>query len=144
MPSSATVEVVVHLHGHSPQGRRMNPIRDMEPRSGLDLVDPVLPATVGRTTPTLLVLPRGHFYGGGSARGYSLPALVAPGAMSSLVEDALSWSAQTVGKKWLHTQPNGRFDLTGKQDRLLAVIGPRGGGSAADLPCGPFLGGCSR
>jgi hypothetical protein len=79
-----------------------------------------------------------------SALDRGLPALVAPGAMSSLVEDALSWSAQTVGEKWLRTQPNGRLDLTGKQDRLLAVIGRRGGGSAADLPCGPFLGGCSQ
>ena len=65
-PSSATVDVVVHLHGHSAQGRRINLIRDIEPRSGLDLVDPAHAATVGRTSPTVLVLPRGHFYGGKS------------------------------------------------------------------------------
>src|SRR4051812_26831611 len=30
MPSVATVDVVVHLHGHSARGRRMNLVRDME------------------------------------------------------------------------------------------------------------------
>src|SRR5688572_1601536 len=34
MPSPATVDVVVHLHGHWPGGRRMHLVRDMEPRSG--------------------------------------------------------------------------------------------------------------
>jgi hypothetical protein len=121
MPSSATVDVVVHLHGHSPQGRRMNLIRDIEPRSGLDLVDPAHPATVGRTSPTLLVLPRGHFYGGKSGRGYSFPALVAPGAMSSLVEDALRRFSAATGAR----ATRGKLILTahsGGGAALMAIL----------------------
>jgi hypothetical protein len=89
MPSTTTVDVVVHLHGHWPGGRSMHLVRDMEPRSGLDLVDPAHPATVGRTTPTLLVLPRGHFHGGRSGHGYSFPALKRPKALPALVDEAL-------------------------------------------------------
>jgi hypothetical protein len=69
MPRSATVDVVVHLHGHSCHGECMSLVGEMEPRSGLDLADPANPATAGRTTPTLLILPRGNFYGGESCRG---------------------------------------------------------------------------
>jgi hypothetical protein len=67
----------------------MHLVRDMEPRSGLNLVDPAHPATVGRTTPTLLVLPRGHFHGGRSGHGYSFPALKRPKALPALVDEAL-------------------------------------------------------
>lgn len=76
MPRSATVDFVVHLHGHSDCGQCMDLVREMEPRSGLDLADPANPATAGRTTPTLLILPRGNFYGGRSGHGYDFPALV--------------------------------------------------------------------
>jgi hypothetical protein len=112
MASSATVDVVVHLHGHSPHGRRMNLIRDMEPRSGLDLADAAHPSTVGRTSRTLLVLTRGHFYGGRSGRGYGFPALVAPGATSSLIQDALrrfsaATGVQATGGKLILTAHSG-------------------------------------
>jgi hypothetical protein len=76
MPRSATVDFVVHLHGHSDCGQCMDLVREMEPRSGLDLADPANPASAGRTTPTLLILPRGNFYGGRSGHGYDVPALV--------------------------------------------------------------------
>jgi hypothetical protein len=89
MPRSATVDVVVHLHGHSCHGECMSLVGEMEPRSGLDLADPANPATAGRTTPTLLILPRGNFYGGESCRGYDFPALVRPGALDTLIDDAL-------------------------------------------------------
>ena len=87
--ATTTVDVVVHLHGFSGRGPRMNLVDDKEPRSGLDLVDPAHPATPGRRGPTLLVLPRGHFHGGTSGHGYSFPALTPPGALSRLVDDAL-------------------------------------------------------
>lgn len=89
MPRSATVDVVVHLHGHSDCGQCMDLVREMEPRSGLDLADPANPATAGRTTPTLLILPRGNFYGGRSRHGYDFPAVVRPGAVDTLIDDAL-------------------------------------------------------
>jgi hypothetical protein len=89
MPRRAQVDVVLHLHGFAARGRGMTLPRDIEPRSGLDLVDPDQPRTIGRSTPTLLVLPRGHFFGGRTGRGYSFPALLRPGAVLSLVDEAL-------------------------------------------------------
>jgi len=100
MPRAATVDVVVHLHGFSGRGERMSLVDHKEPRSGLDLTDPANPASRGRRSPTLLVLPRGHFaelaertiqhrHGGKSGHGYSFPALTSPGALSRLVDDAL-------------------------------------------------------
>jgi hypothetical protein len=97
MARSATVDVVVHLHGFSGRGMRMSLVDDKEPRSGLDLVDPARPATPGRRGPTLLVLPRGHFHGGKSGKGYSFPALTTPGAVSRLVDDALRRFAAASG-----------------------------------------------
>lgn len=82
MPRVATVDVVVHLHGFSGRGVRMNLVEDKEPRSGLD-------PPPARRGPTLLVLPRGHFHGGRSGHGYSFPALTPPGALARLVDDAL-------------------------------------------------------
>ena len=89
MPAGSAVDVVVHLHGFSVRGRAMNLVRDMVPISGLDLADPASPGTPGRRTPTLLVLPRGHFFGGRTGRGYSFPALRRRGAMTALIDDAL-------------------------------------------------------
>ena len=64
--------------------------------SGLDFTDPRNPSSVGRTSPTLLVLPRGNFFGGRSGRGYNFPALHPPGALNELVDDALArFGAQT-------------------------------------------------
>ncbi|MEU7790658.1 phage tail tip lysozyme [Amycolatopsis sp. NPDC049159] len=86
VPRDGAVDVVVHLHGFSARGARMTLPDDKEPRSGLDLTDPANPSVRGRRTPTLLVLPRGHFRGG---RAYGFPALTAPGALARLVSDAL-------------------------------------------------------
>jgi hypothetical protein len=121
LPRTGTVDIVVHLHGHSPQGARMNLVRDIEPRSGLDLVNPAQPGTPGRTTPTLLVLPRGHFYGGRSGRGYSFPALEAPGALNALVDDAVRRVSAATGARLTR----GRLILTahsGGGSALMAIL----------------------
>src|SRR4051812_20365554 len=75
LPGSGPLDVVVHLHGHSPRGVQMNLVRDMLPVSGLDLTDPAHPGPAGPVRPILLLLPRGHFFGGRSGRGYTFPAL---------------------------------------------------------------------
>lgn len=49
-----------------------------------------------RLRPTLLVLPRGSFHGGRTGRAYGFPALVRPGGLTALVDDALRrFSART-------------------------------------------------
>ena len=98
MSQSATVDVVVHLHGWSPGvGGRMNILRHKLPVSGLDFADPKNPALVGRTTPTLLVLPRGHHDPVGSkTERYTFPALIKPGALQRLVDESIAlFNAQT-------------------------------------------------
>jgi hypothetical protein len=70
----------------------MDLVREMEPRSGLDLADPANPATAGRTTPTLLTLPRGNFYGGRSGHGYDFPAQVlSMGGKTRTLARLLTW-----------------------------------------------------
>jgi hypothetical protein len=96
MPGSATVDVVVHLHGHS--DKCMDLVRDMERQSGLDLVDPARRATTGRTTPTLLVLPRGR-HAGGTSRRYDFAALEPPGALTALIDDALRRFSAVTGAR---------------------------------------------
>ena len=91
------VDVAVHLHGFSGRGRAMRLTRDMLPVCGLDFSDPDNPSSPGRTSPTLLVLPRGRFFGGRSGRGYTFPALHVPGALASLVDDAVARVAAHVG-----------------------------------------------
>ncbi|MFF5294184.1 phage tail tip lysozyme [Paractinoplanes globisporus] len=108
MPVRATVDVVVHLHGFFERGRAMNLVRDMVPRSGLDLADPDRPHVVGRRSPTLLVLPRGHFYGGGKGRGYAFPALRPRGALDALVDEALRRFNEATGAR----ATRGRLILT--------------------------------
>jgi D-alanyl-D-alanine carboxypeptidase len=107
MAAPAAVDVVVHLHGHSPRGRAMRIDRDMMPVSGLDFADPGGTAA-GRTSPTLLVLPRGHFYGGRYGRGYTFPALEPPGALDGLVAQALRLFGERTGVR----APRGRLILT--------------------------------
>jgi hypothetical protein len=74
--SAASVDVVVHLHGFSREGRAM-PLAEKVARSGLDLS--------GRTRPTLAILPRGnwirHYY-------YDFPALLS-GGIDQLIDYAL-------------------------------------------------------
>jgi subtilisin family serine protease len=90
MTESATMDVVVHLHGFSTRGRSMQLTTDIVPVSGLDFTDPRDHSMRGRTRPALLVLPRGNFFGGRSGRGYNFPALHPPGALKELVDDALA------------------------------------------------------
>ena len=121
MPRTATVDVVVHLHGHSDHGRQMHLVRDKVPISGLDLVDPAHPATGGRRAPTLLVLPRGNFYGGRSGHGYGFPALTAPGTLHSLVDTALRRFSAASGVR----ATRGRLILTahsGGGSALMAIL----------------------
>ncbi|GIE99852.1 phage tail tip lysozyme [Paractinoplanes rishiriensis] len=81
VPAGARVDVVVHLHGYSARGRALRLVRDKLPSSGLDLGM--------RPAPTLAVLPRGHFFGGGSGRGFSFPALRRRGAVVALADEAI-------------------------------------------------------
>ena len=90
MTVPAHLDVVVHLHGFSDRGRTMRLTRDKEPISGLDFADPANPASTGRSAPALLVLPRGHYFGGPYGNGYSFPALEPPGALADLVREALA------------------------------------------------------
>ncbi len=121
MPTPAVLDVVVHLHGYAARGPAMTLPRDIEPRSGLDLADPDDPATPGRSSPTLLILPRGHYFGGRSGRGYSFPALVRPGALTEMIEDAVRRFGAATGAI---TQP-GRLILTahsGGGQPLMAIL----------------------
>jgi hypothetical protein len=97
--ASGAVDVVVHLHGYSlSKGTRLHIGRDLKPRSGLDWSDPTgKDRAPGRTRPTLALLPRGHFFGGASGRGYSFPALVAPGGLQQLIEFGLERLSRSLG-----------------------------------------------
>ena len=97
MESPGTVDVVVHLHGFAVRGRSMQLPADIVPVSGLDFTDPRNRSSAGRTSPTLLVLPRGNFFGGRSGRGYNFPALHRAGALTELVDDALHRFAEQAG-----------------------------------------------
>lgn len=99
MNAPGTVDVVVHLHGFSARGRLMRLPADIVPVSGLDFSDPQHPSAAGRTSPTLLVLPRGNFFGGRSGRGYNFPALHPPGALDELVDDALAQFGASAGAR---------------------------------------------
>jgi LAS superfamily LD-carboxypeptidase LdcB len=93
------VDVVVHLHGYSLRpGTQLHIERDLKARSGLDWSDPTgRHGTQRRTRPTLALLPRGHFVGGASGRGYSFPALTAEGGLQQLIDFGLNQLAGTLG-----------------------------------------------
>ncbi|SDD02766.1 phage tail tip lysozyme [Rhodococcus tukisamuensis] len=100
MAQPSVVDVVVHLHGHHGGGWDIDINARKLPISGLDFADPANPAALGRTAPTLLVLPRGHHdpqtsKGYNPAR-YTFPALTRPGGLQQLVDEALArFAAQT-------------------------------------------------
>jgi hypothetical protein len=79
-----TVDVVVHLHGFSQQGRDM-PLSEKAPRSGIDLS--------GRERLTVALLPRGnwirHYY-------YDFPGLLS-GGIDALIAYALDRIARAAG-----------------------------------------------
>lgn len=121
MTTPAAVDVVVHLHGWSGRGRAMRIDRDKAPLSGLDLADPTDPTRTGRRTPTLLLLPRGHFFGGRSGAGYTFPALQAAGALRRLVDEGLAGLAEATGLR----RRAGRLVLTahsGGGASLMAIL----------------------
>jgi hypothetical protein len=93
------VDVVVHLHGYSlSKGARLNVARDLKVRSGLDWSDPAgKDNRPGRIRPTLALLPRGHFFGGASGRGYSFPALTAAGGLQQLINFGLERLSTSLG-----------------------------------------------
>jgi hypothetical protein len=122
---SDAVDVVVHLHGYSlSKGARLDIVRDLKVRSGLDWSDPTgKDRTPGRPRPTLALLPRGHFYGGASGRGYSFPALTAAGGLQQLIDFGLERLATSLGLGRLKCN---RLILTahsGGGAALLSILG---------------------
>jgi hypothetical protein len=103
--AAALVDVVVHLHGFSQQGREM-PLAEKAAGSGLDLSC--------RKRPTIALLPRGNWL---RYTWYDFPALLT-GGMDRLVDYGLQRFAQAAGM--------GRFAL----DRLI-LAGHSGGGMPA-------------
>jgi hypothetical protein len=122
--ASDAVDVVVHLHGYSlSRGAKLDIVRDLKSRSGLDWSDPTGNSAPGRTRPTLALLPRGHFYGGASKRGYSFPALTAAGGLQQLIGFGLQRLAALLGVGSLKCN---RLILTahsGGGAPLMAILG---------------------
>jgi hypothetical protein len=107
--AAAAVDVVVHIHGHSQEGRAM-PLADKIMRSGLDLSR--------RRRPTLALVPRGnwfrHYY-------YDFPALLA-GGLDRLVDHVL----ELFGRAMERTEPL-------RPDRLILAAHSGGGMPAVDM-----------
>ena len=105
------VDVVVHLHGFSQEGRAMA-LAEKVMRSGLELA--------GRTRPTLAMLPRGnwirHYY-------YDFPALLA-GGIDRLTQYGLRQFARAIGSARL------------AMDRLILSAHSGGGMPAVDIIAG--------
>ncbi|RXA20224.1 DUF2272 domain-containing protein [Methanosarcina sp. MSH10X1] len=94
-----SVDVVIHLHGYSLQaGKLLHLSRDIMPRSGLNWSDPEgRDLTPGRSRPTLALLPRGHFFGGKSGRGYNFPVLISGKGLQQLINFGLDQFARHTG-----------------------------------------------
>jgi uncharacterized protein YcbK (DUF882 family) len=97
MTDPTSVDVVVHLHGYSNAGDRMSISREKEPYSGFENPDNPHDLSLGRSRPTLALLPCGHFFGGTHNNGYNFPALIKPGGLQSLIDFALSHFCQSTG-----------------------------------------------
>jgi hypothetical protein len=95
----ATVDVVLHLHGYSESGAALDVLAEKLPISGLDFGDPERPPgrTAARMRPTLLILPRGNFFGGRTGNGYDFPGLIGPGRVEALIDRALDRFASAAG-----------------------------------------------
>jgi len=112
IPAAApSVDVVVHLHGFSQQGRAML-LAEKAAGSGLDLS--------GRKRPTIALLPRGNWL---RYTWYDFPALL-EGGMDRLVDYALQRFAQAIGRGTLVV------------DRLILSAHSGGGMPAVDMLAG--------
>ena len=115
--SAGSVDVTVHLHGFSQEGRAM-PLAEKVMRSGLDLSD--------RTRPTLAMLPRGnwlrHYY-------YDFPALL-HGGIDQLIDDGLQWFARAIAA----ASPGAPGALA--LDRFVLAAHSGGGMPAVDVIAG--------
>jgi hypothetical protein len=115
--ATATLDVAVHLHGFSREGRAMV-LSEKVGRSGLDLA--------GRTRATLALLPRGnwlrHYY-------YDFPALLA-GGIDALVDDGV----QRLARAMASASPATAGMLT--VDRLILTAHSGGGMPAVDVIAG--------
>jgi hypothetical protein len=109
--AAASVDVVVHLHGFSRQGREM-PLAEKVASSGLDLS--------GRKRPTIALLPRGNWL---RYTWYDFPALLS-GGMDRLVDYGLQRFAQATGR--------GTFAM----DRFILAAHSGGGMPAVDVIAG--------
>lgn len=109
MSNPGAIDVVVHLHGYSDDRDRMVITRNKEPNSGL--VNPANAAdlSLGRSRPTLALLPRGNYFGGNSGKGYNFPALVTPTGLQDLINFSIEHFARGTG---LGSPRVGRLILT--------------------------------
>ncbi|WP_284735508.1 YcbK family protein [Dongia deserti] len=97
------VDVVVHFHGYSDHKAGMRLPTHKESISGLDF------GSVSR--PILGILPRGSYAGdrpGRNPDSYDFPALIKPGALDALIDDALA----RLGRQTGHDLRRGRLILT--------------------------------
>src|SRR5882724_2897009 len=112
--SARSVDVVVHLHGFSREGREM-PLAEKVTRSGLDLF--------GRKRPTLAMLPRGnwirHYY-------YDFPALLAGG-----IDRLIDYGTQCLNDGMASAGPGAPGSLA--IDRFILTAHSGGGMPAVDV-----------
>jgi hypothetical protein len=115
--SAASIDVVVHLHGFSQEGRAMT-LAEKVTRSGLDLS--------GRARPTLVLLPRGnwirHYY-------YDFPALLSGG-----IDRLIDYGLQCLAGAMASTSPGQRQTLA--PDRIILSAHSGGGMPAVDVIAG--------
>lgn len=106
---ASEMDVVLHLHGFALATGVPLRLRDREAFTGLDFCDPGRPDALGRTRPTLGLLPHGRFIGGRSGRAYDFPALVSPGGVAALSSAALR---ELAGRSGIPQIAPGRLVLT--------------------------------
>ena len=111
--ASGAVDVVVHFHGYSGHKADLRLQVHKETISGLDF------GIVSR--PILGILPRGSYAGdqpGRNSESYDFPALVKPGALAALIEDALARLGRETGQS-VH---RGRLILTAHSGGGAALL----------------------
>jgi hypothetical protein len=101
MIDPANLDIVIHLHGYSRDLKRMRLV-NKEAYSGLDFSNPDdrSDTRLGRTAPTICILPRGSYTGdaaGVNPERYSFPALVTPSGISDLITYSISQFQSATG-----------------------------------------------